>query len=62
VIGVVCFLLSGVNFKRREEVFRVGNLTATATTSRTVPAFRYAGIACASAGAVLLLVGFFQRR
>jgi uncharacterized protein YjeT (DUF2065 family) len=61
-IGVLLFLLSFIQFKRSEEVFRVGTFRAMATTSRTVPELRYAGIACASAGAVLALLGFVQRR
>lgn len=61
-IGGVCFLLSYVQFKRNEEVFRVGNFSASATTSRTVPALRYVGIGCAAAGGLLAVVGFVQRR
>ena len=62
MIGAVFFLLSFVQFKRSDEVFRVGTFSAKATTSRTVPAFRYVGIGCASVGVVLALLGFGQRR
>jgi hypothetical protein len=61
-IGALSFLLSTVQFKRNEEVLRVGNFSATATTSRTVPAFRYVGIGCASAGFILVIVGLVRRR
>jgi uncharacterized protein YjeT (DUF2065 family) len=61
-IGAVCLLLSMMEFKRRQEVFRVGNFSATATTSRPVPAFRYFGIGCISLGALLTLVGLMQKR
>ena len=60
--GAVCLLLSMMQFKRSQEVFRVGNFSATATTSRPVPAFRYFGIGCATLGALLTLVGLMQKR
>jgi hypothetical protein len=61
-IGALSFLLSTVQFKRNEEVLRVGNFSATATTSRTVPGLRYVGIGCASAGFILVIVGLVRRR
>ena len=61
VAGIVCFVLSNVNFRHEEDVVRIGTFRATATTSRTVPTFRYIGTACLGAGAVLLIVGFLRR-
>ena len=59
--GGLFFVLSNVNFRHEEDVVRIGTFRATATTSRTVPTFRYIGTACLGAGAVLLIVGFLRR-
>ena len=60
--GIVFLVLGNVEFKTQEEVFRLGNMSATATTAKTVPAFRYAGAAVLGAGAVVVAFGFRQRR
>jgi hypothetical protein len=62
VIGIVFIALGSVEFNRQEEVLRLGNLTATATTKKTVPAFRYAGVACVAAGIAIAGFGYLQRR
>ena len=61
-LGVVFIFLSTVQIKTREEVFRVGNVSASATTSKKHPTFRYAGVACLGAGVAILALGFFRRR
>ncbi len=61
-LGILFLVLGNVEFKTQEEVFHLGNLSATATTAKTVPAFRYAGAAVLAAGFVLLVIGFRQRR
>ena len=62
VLGIVLLILGNVEFKSQEEVFRVGNLSATATTAKTIPAFRYGGIAALSAGIVVLAFGLKSRK
>ena len=61
-LGILFLVLGNVEFKTQEEVFHLGNLSATATTAKTVPAFRYAGVAVLAAGFVLLVIGFRHRR
>ena len=61
-LGILFLVLGNVEFKTQEEVFRLGNMSATATTAKTVPAFRYAGAAVLGAGAVVVAFGFRQRR
>jgi len=60
-LGIVFFLLGGAEFKNQEEVFRVGDFRATATTKQTHPVFRYVGVALIGGGFVLLILGFGQR-
>src|SRR5947207_15906826 len=59
--GVVLFVLSTVEFKRQQEVLRVGAFRATATTSRTVPTFRYVSFWCLGADALLTILGLAKR-
>ncbi len=61
-VGILFLVLGNVEFKTQEEVFRVGNLSATATTGKTVPAFRYAGVAILGAAAVVVVIGYRNRR
>jgi len=42
-------------------VLRVGTFSATATTARTIPAFRYVGVGLASGGIILVIFGFKRR-
>jgi hypothetical protein len=60
-LGIVCLFLGNVEFKTREEVFRLGNLSATAATAKTIPAFRYVGIAALAGGFVVLVIALTQR-
>ena len=61
-LGIVFVILSTLQFKTREEVFRVGNFAASATTAKKLPAFRYIGFGCLGAGVVFLGLGYLQRR
>ena len=62
VVGIVLIVLGFVKFSSREEVLRLGNMSATATTNKTFPAFRYAGVACLAAGLAIAGFGYVQRR
>ena len=62
ILGIAFLVLGNVNFQTQEEVFRLGNLSATAATSKTIPAFRYAGIAALAAGLVMTIFGYKSRR
>jgi uncharacterized membrane protein YidH (DUF202 family) len=59
-LGIIFLVLGRTEFERREEVLRLGDFHATATTKRTVPAFRYFGAALIGGGVVLLIIGFRQ--
>lgn len=62
ILGVVCLLFAQVGIQNKQEVFRVGNFTATSTTTKTYPAFRYIAAGLMVGGTVALGMGFFQRR
>ena len=61
-LGIVCLVLSEVEFKSQEELFRVGDFRATAPSRKTLPAFRYAGVAALSGGVILFIASWRQRR
>ncbi len=60
-LGIVLLILGVVKFQSREEVFRFGNIQATASTEKTIPALRYLGIAVTAAGTVLVVLGFTEK-
>ena len=57
-IGILFLVLSMMEFRSKEELFRVGDFSASATTKRTVPALRYVGIGFFAAGVILAGIGF----
>ena len=59
-MGILFLVLGQTEFERREEVLRLGDFHATATTKKTIPAFRYLGVGLIGGGVVLLLIGFRQ--
>ena len=61
-LGLVVFLLGRAGFEHREEVFRVGDFRASATTKRPMPALRYLGVAMMGGGAVMFVMGLKQGR
>ena len=62
VAGVVLLIPGNVEFSRREEVLRFGDFSASATTKRTIPALRYAGVGSLGAGVALLVVAVAAKR
>jgi hypothetical protein len=56
-VGLLLFLLGGTGFAHREELFRIGDFRASATTNRPMPALRYLGVAMIGGGVVLLVMG-----
>ncbi len=60
-LGVVFLVLGVIKFQRNEEVFRFGNITATASTEKTIPVLRYLGIAVTAAGTVLVVLGLTEK-
>lgn len=59
-LGIIFLVLGGIGFEHREEVFRVGDFHASATTKRTMPALRYIGVALMGGGAVMVVLGYKQ--
>lgn len=62
LLGIVSLVLSIVKFEGRQEVFRMGDFQATATTEKTFPVFRYVGVGFVAAGCVLLFVGIQEKQ
>jgi hypothetical protein len=63
IIGGVLLLIGFKGYQKQEELFHLGDyLSATTTTTKTVPAFRYVGSGCVGAGIILLGVGFSKRK
>jgi hypothetical protein len=63
VIGGILLLIGFKGYQKQEELFRVGDLfSATATTTKTIPAFRYIGSGCLGAGLILITLGFTKRK
>jgi hypothetical protein len=61
-LGILFLVLGSVEFKTQEEVFRLGNLSATAATTKTIPGFRYVGVAALGAGFAMLALAFTNLR
>jgi hypothetical protein len=61
-LGVLLFLLGGTEFKKQEEVFRVGSFSARATTKKTVPALRYAGGGALALGILVMGFGWIRKK
>jgi len=62
IIGLVCVFLAGVGIQNKQEVFRIGNVSATSTTTKTYPALRYLGGGLIVGGAIILGIGYVNRR
>ena len=63
IVGGVLLLIGFKGYQKQEELFHVGDVfSASATTTKTVPAFRYIGSGCIGGGLILLLTGFSKRK
>lgn len=62
IMGIICLFFAQVGIQNKQEVFRVGNFTATSTTTKTYPALRYVGLGLIAGGLIVLGMGYFNRR
>jgi len=62
ILGLICLFLAQVGIENKQEVFRVGNFTATSTTTKTYPALRYVAGGLIVGGAIALGIGYINRR
>ena len=62
-IGIVLLLIGIKGYQKQEELLRFGDyFSATATTTKTIPAFRYIGSGCIGGGVIFLVTGFSRRK
>jgi hypothetical protein len=62
IVGIICLFFAQVGIQNKKEVFRIGDFSATTTTTKTYPVLRYAGIGLIVAGLVAVGMGYFNRR
>lgn len=62
ILGVMALLFATMKFKSKEEIFRVGDFRASATTEKRVPELGYAGGGLVGVGGLLLIVGSRKSR
>jgi|KBSMisStaDraftv2_1062788.scaffolds.fasta_scaffold2527414_1 hypothetical protein len=62
ILGIIFLFFAQVGIEKKHEVFRIGDLSASATTTKTYPALRYVGGGLSVAGLVALGMGYFNRR
>jgi hypothetical protein len=62
ILGVICLFFAQVGIQNKREVFRVGDFSATATTTKTYPALRYIGGGLIIGGLVVLGMRYLNRR
>jgi uncharacterized membrane protein (DUF441 family) len=62
ILGIVCLFLAQVGIQKKQEVFRIGSVTATSTTTKTYPALRYVGAGLIAGGLLVLGIGYFNRQ
>ena len=63
LLGAVLLLIGIKGYQKQEELFRVGEyFSASATTTKTVPAFRYVGSGCIGGGIILMLMASSKRK
>lgn len=63
LLGAVLLLIGLKGYQKQEELFRLGEyFSASTTTTKTVPAFRYVGSGCIGGGIILMAMGFSKRK
>ena len=62
IVGIICLFFAQVGIQNKKEVFRIGDISATATTTKTYPILRYVGGGLIVAGLVAFGMGYFNRR
>jgi Na+/H+ antiporter NhaA len=62
ILGLVCVFLAQVGIENKQEVFRLGSITATSTTTKTYPALRYVGGGLIVGGVIVFGIGYINRR
>lgn len=62
ILGLVCVFLAQVGIQNKQEVFRLGGISATSTTTKTYPALRYVGGGLIVGGVIVLGIGYVNRR
>jgi len=62
-IGLILLVIGIKGYQKQEELLRFGDyFSATTTTTKTIPAFRYIGSGCIGGGIILLVMGFSKRK
>ena len=62
ILGIICLFFAQVGIQNKHEVFRVGDFTATTTTTKTYPVLRYVGAGLIVGGLVVLGMRYLNRR
>jgi hypothetical protein len=62
ILGIISLFFAQVGIQNKQEVFRIGSVTATSTTTKTYPALRYVGGGLIIGGLIVLGMGYFNRR
>ena len=62
ILGILCLFFAQVGIQNKQEVFRLGSITATSTTTKTYPALRYVGGGLIIGGLIVLGMRYFNRR
>jgi hypothetical protein len=62
ILGIICLFFAQVGIQNKQEVFRIGSVTATSTTTKTYPALRYVGAGLIAGGLIVLGMGYLGRR
>jgi hypothetical protein len=62
IVGIIFLFFARVGIQNKHEVFRVGDFSATTTSTKTYPALRYVGGGLIIGGLIALGMGYFNRR
>jgi Na+/H+ antiporter NhaA len=61
ILGIICLFFAQVGIQNKREVFRVGDISATTTTTKTYPALRYVGGGLIIGGLIFLGMRYLNR-